>query len=46
MLINNDINLESEHVEFVNYSGCYPNLCRGVLTLRIDGEEVKFGHDC
>lgn len=32
-------------VEFVSYTGEYPNLCRGVLTLRIDGEEVRFGHD-
>lgn len=34
-----------EHVEFVSYTGKYPNLCGGVLTLRIDGEEVRFGHD-
>ena len=32
-------------VEFVSYTGEYPNLCRGVLTLCIDGEEVRFGHD-
>ena len=32
-------------VEFVSYTGKYPNLCRGVLTLCIDGEEVRFGHD-
>ena len=32
-------------VEFVSYTGTYPNLCSGVLTLRIDGEEVRFGHD-
>lgn len=32
-------------VEFVSYTGKYPNLCSGVLTLRIDGEEVRFGHD-
>ena len=30
-------------VEFVSYTGEFPNLCRGVLTLRIDGEEVRFG---
>ena len=28
-------------VEFVSYSGRYPNLCRGDLVLRIDGEEIK-----
>lgn len=32
-------------VEFVSYTGAYPNFCSGVLTLRIDGEEVRFGHD-
>ena len=32
-------------VEFVSYTGAYPNLCRGVLTLRIDNKEVRFGHD-
>lgn len=31
------------HVEFVSYSGVYPNLCSGTLVLRIDGEEVSFG---
>lgn len=25
--------------------GEYPNLCRGVLTLKIEGKEYKFGHD-
>ena len=29
-------------VEFVSYSGSYPNLCRGTLILRIDGKEVEF----
>ena len=32
-------------VEFVSYTGECPNLCRGVLTLCIDGEEVRFGHN-
>lgn len=32
-------------VEFVSYTGEYPNLCSGVLTLNIDGTEVKFGWD-
>ena len=32
-------------VEFVSYTGKYPNLCSGVLTLRINDEEVRFGHD-
>ena len=33
------------NIEFVSYTGRYPNLCRGVLTLKIDEKEVKFGHD-
>lgn len=33
----------SNAVEFISYDGKYPNLCRGVLTLRIDGKEVSFG---
>lgn len=32
-------------IEFVSYSGRFPNLCSGVLTLMIDGEMVRFGHD-
>ena len=32
-------------VKFVEYTGSYPNLCSGVLTLEIDGEIVKFGHN-
>lgn len=33
----------SEHkVEFVSYNGRYPNLCSGILVLRIDGEEIAF----
>lgn len=31
-----------EHVEFVSYTGKYPNLCSGTLTLRINGKEVRF----
>lgn len=30
-------------VEFVSYDGAYPNLCSGVLVLRIDGELVTLG---
>ena len=29
-------------VEFVFYSGEYPNLCRGVLVLKIDGHQYAF----
>lgn len=45
MLVNNNYSTETAHVEFVSYTGRFPNLCGGVLTLKIDGEEVCFGHD-
>lgn len=44
MLINHSNN-EASHVEFVSYSGRYPNLCHGVLVLKIDGIEYCFGHE-
>ena len=30
-------------VEFVSYDGEFPNLCSGLLVVKIDGKEVKFG---
>ena len=44
MLINYS-NSETNHVEFVSYSGRYPNLCSVVLVLRIDGLAYSFGHE-
>lgn len=44
MLINYS-NSETNHVEFVSYSGRYPNFCSGVLVLRIDGLAYGFGHE-
>lgn len=41
MLINKN-NKTGEHVKFVSYTGSYPNLCSGVLTLEIDGIEYTF----
>lgn len=32
-------------IEFVSYTGEYPCLCMGVLTVKIDGKEYKFGHE-
>lgn len=31
------------HITFVSYTGKYPSLCAGTLTLIIDGETVTFG---
>lgn len=33
------------NIKFISYTGKYPNLCSGVLTLEIDGVEVRFGHN-
>lgn len=32
-------------VKFINYTGGYPNLCSGQLTLEVDGEQYTFGKD-
>ena len=37
--------MKIKRVEFIEYTGKYPNLCNGVLTVKIDGEIVKFGHN-
>lgn len=44
MLINSNKESVTEHVKFISYTGKYPNLCRGDLTLEIDGEKVIFGN--
>lgn len=31
-------------IKLISYDGCFPNLCSGVLTLELDGREVKFGN--
>lgn len=33
----------NKHVEYISYTGRFPNYCRGTLALRIDGEIVTFG---
>lgn len=45
MLISNYNKSNGNRVRFISYTGRYPNLCSGVLTLEIDGKEYKFGHD-
>lgn len=39
------INSVPQHIKFISYTGKYPNLCGGILTLEIDGVEHRFGHD-
>jgi hypothetical protein len=34
---------EKMNIKFVNYDGCFPNLCSGILTLNIDGKDYTFG---
>lgn len=31
------------NVEFVSYDGSWPNLCSGILVLKVHGEEYAFG---
>ena len=42
MVINKPIT--TGDVKFISYTGKYPALCCGVLTLEIDGEIVEFGN--
>lgn len=43
MVINKPIT--TGDVKFISYTGKYPALCCGVLTLEINGVKVSFGHD-
>ena len=38
------IHYNPANVEFVSYTGKWPNLCSGILTLRIYGKEHRFGY--
>lgn len=42
MLINE---IETDKVKFISYTGRYPNLCSGLLTLEIEEKIYTFGHD-
>lgn len=44
MLVNVDKADVVKHVKFVRYTGKWPNLCGGILTLEIDGKIVRFGN--
>ncbi len=35
----------AQHVKFISYTGKYPNLCSGILTLEIDGKTYVFGYN-
>ena len=35
---------QGNSVKFISYTGGYPNLCSGTLTLEIDGKTVTFGN--
>ena len=45
MLKNKKERETTSRVKFISYTGEYPNLCSGVLTLEIDGKTYKFGHN-
>ena len=36
--------ITKEKIRFISYTGAFPNLCSGVLTLEIDGTAVSFGN--
>lgn len=38
-------NNRNNRVEFISYSGTWPYLCHGVLSLKIDGKIYNFGHN-
>ena len=38
------IHYNPTNVEFVSYTGKWPNLCSGILTLKIYGKEHRFGY--
>lgn len=44
-VVNRGNGVGNEHVKFISYTGKYPNLCSGILTLDIDGEKAIFGYD-
>lgn len=36
--------VENSNVKFISYTGRWPNLCSGILTLEINGKTYKFGY--
>lgn len=43
MVIDSSNSHATDHVKFISYTGKWPNLCDGLLTLEIDNEKVTFG---
>jgi hypothetical protein len=46
MLVNQKKRKETNSVKFVSYTGKYPCLCMGELTLNINGKNHTFGSGC
>lgn len=44
MLINSKDSSKCGEVKFISYTGKWPSLCIGVLTLEINGKEYTFGY--
>ena len=42
-MIINSTEKRNGNVKFISYTGKYPCLCMGILTLEIEGEKYKFG---
>ncbi len=43
MSLANDTREHPAHVKFISYTGKWPSLCHGILTLEILGEKHTFG---
>lgn len=44
-MITNREYLRKRDVKFVSYTGKYPNLCTGILTISINGVHYSFGEE-
>lgn len=46
MKLINKANRGKKRVEFISYDGAYPNLCSGLLVLKINGKVKEFPRYC